>query len=103
MDENNNRIRKLMELRGVSQTELVSKTGISKASISRYVSGGRVPKQQALYKLAKALDTNEAYLMGLDVSPERPMQRKIQEEIENFTDEELKIVYDVVKFVRSKR
>jgi len=54
------------------QADLVNLTGIGKSSISTYISGEYEPKQKNIYKIAKALDVSEAWLMGLDV----PMERK---------------------------
>ena len=65
------RIKEAMELRDMRQADLVEKTGISKGALSSYISGRYVPKQNNVYLIAKALDVNEAWLMGADV----PMQR----------------------------
>ncbi|BDR66687.1 hypothetical protein N072000002_09150 [Clostridium tetani] len=65
------RIKKGLEIRNMKQAELVEKTGIGKSSISTYISGAYEPKQKNIYKIAKALDVNEAWLMGLDVPMER--------------------------------
>lgn len=65
------RLKKGMALRGLKQSDLAAKTGISKGALSSYVSGKYEPKQQNIYKISKALDVNEAWLMGLDVSMER--------------------------------
>ena len=67
MKTTSERIKEALELRGMKQSELVQKTGIGKSSISTYISGAYVPKQNNTYKIAKALDVNEAWLMGLDV------------------------------------
>lgn len=55
----------------MKQSELVEKTKIGKSSISTYISGAYEPKQKNIYKIAKALDVSEAWLMGMDVSMER--------------------------------
>ncbi len=55
----------------MKQSELVALTGIGKSSISTYISGEYEPKQKNLYRIAKALDVSEAWLMGLDVPMER--------------------------------
>lgn len=65
------RIKDAMKLRDMRQADLVKTTGISKGSLSSYISGRYVPKQNNVYLIAKALDVNEAWLMGADV----PMQR----------------------------
>lgn len=65
------RIKEAMELRDMRQADLVEKTGISKGALSSYIAGRYIPKQNNVYLIAKALDVNEAWLMGADV----PMQR----------------------------
>lgn len=67
------RIKKALEIRNMKQSELVALTGIGKSSISTYISGEYEPKQKNLYRIAKALDVSEAWLMGLDV----PMEREV--------------------------
>ena len=71
MDTIANRIKEAMTIRGMKQVDLVSLTGIGKSSISTYLSGEYEPKQRNIYKIAKALDVSEAWLMGEDVPMER--------------------------------
>lgn len=71
MDTIANRLRAALELRGMKQAELVELTGIGKSSISTYLRGSYIPKQKNIYKIAKALNVNEAWLMGEDVDPTR--------------------------------
>ena len=66
-----NRLNTAMRIRGIKATELSEKTGISKSSLSEYINGKYEAKQDGVYLLAKALDVNEAWLMGLDVPMER--------------------------------
>lgn len=63
------RLQKAMEIRGMKQIDLVNATGIGKSSISTYLSGEYEPKQRNIYKLAKALEVNEAWLLGFDDVP----------------------------------
>lgn len=71
MSTTSKRIQEAMELRGLKQTDLVEKTGISKGALSSYISGRYVPKQNNTFLIAKALNVNEAWLMGADVPMER--------------------------------
>ena len=64
------RMKKALELRQMKQADLAAKTGIGKSSISTYLSGEYNPKQKNLYKIAKALNVSETWLMGLDVPME---------------------------------
>lgn len=66
------RMKKAMQLRGISQSDVVRTTGIGKSSISTYLSGQYEPKQKNIYKIAKALNVSEPWLMGADV----PMSRE---------------------------
>ena len=71
IDSISNRLKKALEIRNMTQADLVKKTGIGKSSISTYLSGDYEPKQKNTYKLAKALNVNEVWLMGYDVDIER--------------------------------
>lgn len=76
MSTTSKRIQEAMELRGLKQTDLVEKTGISKGALSSYISGRYVPKQNNTFLIAKALNVNEAWLMGADVPMERDSYNK---------------------------
>ena len=52
------RLLEAMRQKGVNQAELVKRSGLSKPSINQYVHGVYVPKQKALYKIARALNVN---------------------------------------------
>lgn len=65
------RLKEGMELRCLKQSDMVERTGISKGALSSYLSGRYVPKQNNIYLLAKALNVNEAWLMGADVPMEK--------------------------------
>ena len=64
------RLREIISIRNIKQVDLMEKTGISKGALSSYLSGRYIPKQENVYKLAKALSVNPAWLMGLDVPME---------------------------------
>lgn len=65
------RLKRALEIRDISQSELSRKTGIGKSSISTYLTGEYEPKQKNIYKMALALNVNEAWLMGAEVPMER--------------------------------
>ena len=77
--EFNMRLKKAMNIRAITQSELCEKTGIPKSAMSQYISGNFKPKQNRTHSLAKALDDNEAWLMGYDV----PMERQSISEQDN--------------------
>lgn len=55
-------LRKAMEKAEINATELSEKTGISKSTISRYLSGGYIAKQRNLLKLSIALHVEPKFL-----------------------------------------
>ena len=65
------RLREGLDLRGMKQIELATRSGISKYNISHYLKGDWEGKQDAVYELARALNVSEAWLMGYDVPAER--------------------------------
>ncbi len=62
-------LKKAMSIRNITQSELCEKTGIPKSAMSQYISGSFKPKQTRTYLLAKALNINEAWLMGYENVP----------------------------------
>ena len=105
MDSIANRMKIAMSNLNISQAELVKRTGIGKSSISTYLTGEYEPKQKNLYKIASALNVNEAWLMGLNV----PMERKpattdeLVTLINSLDDNQQKNVIDYIQFLKSKK
>ena len=69
----------VMEIRGMRQVDVATKSGLDKAQISQYKTGKYEPMQDALHKLADALNVNVSWLMGYDVSMEIDRKRLEQE------------------------
>ena len=65
------RLKEGMQMKNFRQADIVQRTGINKGALSSYLSGRYEPKQNNIYLLAKALNVNEAWLMGADVPMER--------------------------------
>lgn len=84
--ERQNRIEKALEIRNMKQIELVEKTGIKKASISSYIKQRWQPKQDAIFKMARALDVSEMWLAGYDVPMERAPEQKKADELVKITN-----------------
>lgn len=71
IDTFSNRLKIAMRIRNIKASELSVKTGIAKSSLSEYIKGKYEAKQDGVFLLAKALDVNEAWLMGCNVPMER--------------------------------
>lgn len=62
------RLRLAIDKSGLSQAAVARKAGIRRQIISDYLKGKYEAKQENIYRLAKALDVTEAWLMGLSDS-----------------------------------
>lgn len=67
MEKFSSRLRHSMDYRSMTSSELSSKTKIGKSSISQWLNGKYVAKQDKIYILASALDVSPAWLMGYEV------------------------------------
>lgn len=65
-----------LDTRDMKAAELARISGIDKSSISRYLHGAYRGNQDAVYKIAQALNVSEAWLMGYDV----PMGRSLEQD-----------------------
>lgn len=63
----NERIKQLLNIYQLTQTEFCQKTRLNKSAVSNYLKGERLPRQDQLSKIADAFDISAAWLMGYDV------------------------------------
>ena len=68
------RLRASMNTANMKAVELHERTGISKASISEYLSGNYEPNQRNIFKIAQALNVSPSYLMGVNDDPRPPVK-----------------------------
>ena len=75
-----NRIKELRQSKGLSQSELAQKVGISNQAISHYETGKRYPKIEKWQKLADFFNVSVPYLQGFDVpyKSEIDMEKEIR-------------------------
>lgn len=59
------RLMELMEEKNLTQVALAEKIGTTNVTISRYVSGERMPRLEIIGKMAEVLNTSVDYLVGL--------------------------------------
>lgn len=112
MQKFHERLKYAMELSGLTQTDLCKKTNIPKSAMSQYISGAFKPKDNRTYLLAKALNVNEAWLMGYDVPNNEKMAirptnnerlNKFIELCSQLNDDELDIIETLIESLHSKR
>ena len=71
LPEFKDRLKRALSLREMTPGKLAKKTGISKSSISQYMSGYTRPKQDKIFLISKVLNISEAWLAGFDVPMEK--------------------------------
>ena len=59
-----------MNVRQMTASELASKSGLAKSSVSRYLSGENVPRSIAIGKMANALNVSPAWILGYNLTME---------------------------------
>lgn len=84
--EAKDRIRQALKLRNMKQVDLAERSRISKQSINCYVTGKYEPKQEALYRMGKALDVSEMWLAGYDIPMDRPVEQKENDLLSDIVD-----------------
>lgn len=73
------RLKEVMQLRGKRLIDLSEETGISKGTISKYLKGDMIAKQDSIFLMSKALNVNPIYLMGMSDDFTPPEYKKIPE------------------------
>ena len=106
------RFEEALKIRNMKQTDIVNLTGIGKSSICTYLTGEYEPKQKNTYKIAKALNVSETWLMGYDVPMEKEnsndplkdvrMASYNGVDVEGLSDKEIEEIKQFVEFVRNK-
>lgn len=118
MEDFAQRMRRLMKEKNITATELVERTGISKGTISRYLSGSFLPKQQRTELIARSLGVSPTYLIlaedDTDYYTDADTARLAQELKDNpdyralldasrtLKPEAIKEVIEFIKFQKSK-
>ena len=88
------RIKEAMQKRNIKQVDICQLTGIPKSAMSQYINGKFEPKQDRVYKISKALNVSEAWLMGYDVPMERENDDNKYENIKAYDENDRPYILD---------
>lgn len=66
-----NRLKEALEDANMKPSQLSELTGIPKSMLSYYLNGRTKPKADRIYKISKALNVSEAWLLGYDVPKQK--------------------------------
>ena len=100
-----------LERKGISAARFCEMTGISKGSISLYLSASVMPANDKIYRMAEMLEVNAGWLFGADVNPDgtaitepdhfsNPDRRKLAGIVKHGSDEDvakLITMWDMIK------
>ena len=73
-----------LDERNMLSVELARRSGINKGTISRYLRGEVIPKQNAIGAMAEALNVSPAWLMGYDLTMDG--KKKVEIDISKLTE-----------------
>lgn len=57
------RIKERQKILNIKQVDIIKRTGLSKAALSNYTNGNRLPETEALYKISVVLNTTMEWLL----------------------------------------
>ena len=94
------RIKELLEKKGITQRELAERTGCTEAAVSHYIKGDRIPRASILTKIAIVLETTSDYLMeGIPVEVKEELgyaKKLIARNVSQMSKAEKKEILDIL-------
>ncbi len=88
------RVRKLREESGMTQSELAKKLGITRSSVNAWEMGISVPSTQYIVELAEIFKLSTDYLLGVDTSA--------SVNVSGLTDADIQLVHCIVSHLKKK-
>ena len=94
------RIKMLMEEKQLTQKELANLSGITEASMSKYLSGERTPRIDVIVNIANALGVTTDELIGNDIEDDKMgffrLKTVLARGMENMSEDDKK---ELIKFL----
>ncbi len=95
-----NRIKMLMDEKRLTQKELANLSGITEASMSKYLSGERTPRIDVIVNIANALGVTTDELIGNDIEDDKMgffrLKTVLARGMENISEDDKK---ELIKFL----
>jgi len=108
MEKLSSHLKRLLEVKGIRQTELAKRASISQGAVSRYVNGLQEPKSRELHAISKALGVSmESWFTGLgaaNLDGEREREYgKLKSRADNAEQKLKKMRASLLKFSREMK
>ncbi|AFQ14942.1 TPA: helix-turn-helix domain-containing protein [Bacillus thuringiensis] len=97
---NHERLKSLIDRKGISQQQLADAIGVSHVSVYNYVEGKKKPGIRTLQKIANHLKVTTDYLLGVSDSPHLTADQDLQ--LTKEAQEILQIINDLPEKQRKK-
>lgn len=94
------RLKEALSDANMKPIELSEKTGIPKSAISQYMSGYANPKQDRIYLISKALNIDEAWLMGFDVDKKKSTANHALELFQQLDSDQQESIINLMKSMK---
>ena len=96
------KVKELMKVKGINQKELSQLSGITEASVSRYLNGDRTPRMDIIINFARALGVSVEYLLDDGIKQQKELSAydniavAIARDGNNLTAEEMKKLIELI-------
>lgn len=85
------RIKKLRELRGMSQAKLAKQLNITRSSVNAWEMGVSIPSTQKIVELALLFNTTTDFILGFEGG--------FSLNLESFTEREIALIYQLTNYM----
>ena len=98
-------LKKIREIKGLSQTELAKRSGLQPSTVSHFETGRRAPSFDNLKRLADTLEVTTDFLIGREIDPTTsgPTLQSIFRNAQEMADDDRQQLADFAEFLANKR
>ena len=98
-------LKKIREIKGLSQTELAKRSGLQPSAVSHFETGRRAPSFDNLKRLADTLEVTTDFLIGREIDPTTsgPTLESIFRNAQEMADDDRQKLAEFADFLASKK
>lgn len=98
-------LKKIREIKGLSQTELAKRSGLQPSAVSHFETGRRAPSFDNLRRLADTLEVTTDFLIGREIDPTTsgPTLQSIFRNAQEMADDDRQKLAEFAEFLARKK
>ena len=98
-------LKKIREIKGLSQAELAKRSGLQPSAVSHFETGRRAPSFDNLRRLADTLEVTTDFLIGREIDPTTsgPTLQSIFRNAQEMADDDRQKLAEFAEFLASKK